>query len=164
MQASRTTRFALALLLTAAPSVAVSLGGCSDPPAREAETDYDEVSPLIYDYGLVFDCVAEMIADEGFQVGRADRDGGTLETKDVPEHEDLLRHVQAGHRIHARVLKTGDKSFVVKIAASKIERDYSANVVGEWRYLGRDADLMDRLKKRFDKEVEKRYKPKTDRN
>ena len=146
-----------------AVSALLSVAGCSSPPTREPESDYAEVKPLLYDYGLVFDCVAESIADEGFQVQLADRDAGTLETKEIPGHEDLLRHVQDGQRIRARVIRTDKKNFIVRLAASRLERESSSNALGEWHYLGPDEALLDRLKKRFDKEVEKRYKPKADK-
>ena len=137
------------------------LAGCGSPPVKEPESDYIEMKPLIYEYATVFDCTAEMIADEGFQVERADRDSGMLETKEVPGHEDLLKHVQEGRRIKARVVTTAKKNFIVRLAASRLERDFTNNAVGEWRYVGKDAELLERLKKRFDKEVEKRYKPLT---
>jgi hypothetical protein len=137
--------------------------GCSSPPTREPESDYVEMKPLIYDYAVVFDCVAETIADEGFQVERADRDSGSLETKEVPGREDLIKHVQDGRRIRARVVETAKKNYIVRLCASKLERDVGSSNYGEWRYLGPDAELLERLKKRFDKEVEKRYKPRADK-
>jgi hypothetical protein len=144
-------------------SACLLLLGCSSAPTREPDGDYAELKPLLYDYGLVFDCVAETIADEGFQVERADRETGVLETKAVPGQEDLVKRCQDGRRIRARVVRSGPKDFIVRLAASRLERDTTSTNVGEWRYLGRDEELLDRLKKRFDKEVEKRYKPRTDK-
>lgn len=145
-----------AFLLVA--SVAV-LSGCSSAPTQEPQSDYVELKPLIYDYSVVFDCAAETITDEGFQVAKADREAGTIETANVKEGEDHVRRVETGRRIRAKVVKSGPKEFVVRFAATRIERDASSSTqLGEWYYVGRDEVLLEKLKKRFDQEVEKRYR------
>ncbi len=144
--------------------VLLLVAGCSSPPALEQEGDYVEILPLIYDYGLVFDCAAEAIAEEGLPVTDADRDKGTLETEPVPGRTDRLHGTQAGTRVKVLLLRRGDKNFAVRLLAAKLERDLgSDNIPGEWRYAGKDEILLERLKKRFEQQVNKRYKPAPDR-
>ena len=138
---------------------ALLLAGCSSTPVTEPESDYIEMRPLIYDYGTVFDCVAEAITEEGLAVHEADRVKGAIETKFVPGTEDRLNNLQAGSRVKARVLKVGAKDFIVRMCATRYEREIARdNQPTEWRYLGSDEVLLDKLRKRFDKQVDKRYK------
>jgi uncharacterized lipoprotein len=137
------------------------LAGCSSHETREPESDYIELTPLIYDYGVVFDCASEAITDENFPVLVADRSTGEIETKTVRGSEDRVKAVETGRRIKARVLKKGEKNYVVRFAATKLERKIDNDVsspIGEWKYVGKDDDLLEKLKKRFDMEVDKRYK------
>ncbi len=142
-----------------AATLVMLLSGCSSTPGTEPDSDYIEMRPLIYDYGTVFDCVAEAITEEGLSVKEADRVKGTIETDFIPGDEDRLKGTQTGSRVRARVLKTATKNYVVRMAATKLVRDVGRdNVPGEWRYVSRDKDLLDRLRRRFDKQVDKRYK------
>jgi hypothetical protein len=136
------------------------LSGCrSHPGVVEPESDYIEMRPLIYDYGTVFDCIAEAITEEGLPVKEADRVKGTIETAYVAGTEDRVKGSQTGSRVRARVLKLGPKDFVVRLAATRLVREVDRdNQAGDWQYVGRDQELLDRLKKRFDKQVDKRYK------
>jgi ribosomal protein S1 len=137
--------------------------GCSSTPVTEPESDYIEMRPLIYDYGTVFDCVAEAITEEGLPVQEADRVKGTIETNYIPGKEDRLKNTQEGSRVKARVVKTGPKDFIVRMAATRYERDIRDNQPAEWHYLGSDEALLDKLRKRFDKQVDKRYKAASDK-
>jgi uncharacterized lipoprotein len=140
------------------------VAGCSSAAPVESDNDYVEMRPLIYDYGVVFDCVAEAIAEEGLAVKDADRDKGTLETDYVAGKEDRLHGTQKGSRVKACVVRHGPKDFMVRMMATQLERDLGRdNIPGEWRYNGRDQELLDRLRKRFDKQVDKRYKAAPDR-
>jgi hypothetical protein len=143
--------------------IAMTAAGCSGAPTTEPESDYTEVKPLIYDYGLVYDCVAEAITEEGFQVASGDRDRGVIESNAVEGVEDRVKGIQPGQRVRARVVKKGAKDFVVRLAATKVERTTTPNEIGPWRYVGRDEALLERLMKRFDQQVEKRYKPAPDK-
>lgn len=159
MKRTGRTRWALlsGLLLFAAT-------GCHSTPAAEPEADYAEMRPLIYDYGTVFDCVTEAITEEGLPVQEADRVKGTVETAAVPGVEDRVKGTQPGSRVRARVIRQGPKDFIVRMAATRLVRDLGRdNVPGEWRYAGRDQELLDRVRKRFDKQVDKRYKATPDR-
>jgi hypothetical protein len=131
----------------------------------EPESDYVEVRPLLYDYGLVFECVTESVQDEGFHVATADRELGLIETNTIPGREDRLARVQAGTRIRATVLRRAPKDFVVRMTATQLERDLGATPdgMGDWRYKGRDDDVLERLRKRFDTRVEARYRPPPDK-
>lgn len=152
---NRTSTMAVAL---AALSV-LFLGGCTSTPAAEPESDFIEMRPLIYDYGTVFDCIAEAITEEGLPVKEADRVKGIIETNYVPGNEDRIHGTQTGTRVRARVLQQGPKDFVVRMAATRLEREVGRdNVPGEWHYMSRDKDMLDRLRRRFDKQVDKRYK------
>ncbi|MBI3723563.1 hypothetical protein HY251_06370 [bacterium] len=148
----------------AAPTIGVALAaafllGCRSTRIEVPETDYTEMSSLHYEYEVVFDCLSASILEEGFQVARADRDSGDLETNAVPGLEDHVRGTQEGRRIRARVEKNGPKDIKVRFAATRLEREYSPTTPGEWRYVGSDAGLVEKIKQRFDKNVEKRYKP-----
>ncbi len=146
----------------AAP-LALLLAGCSSAPIMEPDTDFVEMRPLIYDYGTVFDCVTEAITEEGLPVHEADRVKGTIETNYLPGKQDSLAMTQVGSRVRARVVTTGPKDFIVRMAATRLERDIARdNTPGEWRYVGRDEELLEKLKKRFDKQVDKRYKAASD--
>ncbi|MEZ0228173.1 MAG: hypothetical protein ACAI25_06075 [Planctomycetota bacterium] len=145
--------------LWAAPFV-----GCTSAPVVEPESDYIEMRPLIYDYGTVFDCVAEAITEEGLPVQEADRVKGTIETNYIPGKQDALTGVQIGSRVKAQVVKVGAKDFIVRMTATKLERDIARdNQPGEWRYVKRDEDLLDKIRRRFDKQVDKRYKAASDK-
>lgn len=135
------------------------LGGCSSSEVKEPDSDYIEMRPLIYDYGTVFDCVAEAIAEEGLPVQNADRVKGTIETAYIPGTENRLEGTQQGSRVRAAVIKQGPKDFIVRMAATRLVRDLGRdNQPGEWKYVGRDKELLDKLRARFDKQVDKRYK------
>jgi hypothetical protein len=147
-----------------AASWALMAVGCSSTPVTEPESDFIEMRPLIYDYGTVFDCVAEAITEEGLPVQEADRVKGTIETNYSPGNEDRLHGLQSGSRVRAKVLKIGPKDFIVRMAATRLEREIGRdNQPGEWRYVGRDEALLDKLRKRFDKQVDKRYKAASDK-
>ena|SRR2546423_682896 len=148
-----------ASISVAATLVLVVLVGCRSTAHQEPTSDYVEMRPLIYDYGLVFDCVAEAISEEGLPVDKADRSTGEIETKFVKGTEDLVRSIATGSRVHAFVVKQGQKDFIVRLAASKLERELTSGSPGDWTYAGRDDELLERVRKRFDKQVEKRYKP-----
>jgi hypothetical protein len=153
------TKLRLVALVLLLGSLALAGGCTSSQTVAEPEADFIELTPLIYDYGVVFDCATETITDEGFQVAKADRDSGTIETGNVKENEDRVRSVDVGHRVRAIVVKNGPKDFRVRFAATRIERTNEASkAVGEWHYVGKDAVLLEKLKKRFDQEVEKRYR------
>jgi hypothetical protein len=157
---SRKSTIAVALV---AP-LAVLISGCTSVPATEPESDYIEMRPLIYDYGTVFDCVAEAITEEGLPVHEADRVKGTIETNFIPGNQDSLKGTQTGSRVKAQVVKLGPKDFIVRMTATRLERDIARdNQPGEWRYVKRDDDLLDRIRKRFDKQVDKRYKAASDK-
>jgi hypothetical protein len=147
-----------------AASSILFLSGCRSAPSAEPESDYLEMRPLIYDYGTVFDCIAEAITEEGLPVKEADRVKGTIETNFVPGDEDRLHGTQTGSRVRARVLKQGPKDFVVRLAATRLTREVGRdNQPGEWHYVARDKDLLDKLRLRFDKQVDKRYKAAPDK-
>jgi hypothetical protein len=147
---TRTTVIGLALVLAA---------GCHSAPSLEPEADYVEMTPLIYNYDTVFDCVAEAITEECLAVKEADRVHGSLESDVVPGPEDRVKGVQTGKRIRARVVTRGAKDFKVRVAATRLARDLNRdNTIGEWHYVGSDEDLLAKFKARFDKQVDKRYK------
>lgn len=154
----------VSLFALLATLLAVLGTGCTSTPATEPETDYIEMRPLIYDYGTVFDCVAEAITEEGLPVKEADRVKGTIETNYLPGKENRLEGTQLGSHVRARVVKIGPKDFIVRMAATRLARDVGRdNQPAEWRYLGKDEDLLDKLRKRFDKQVDKRYKAASDK-
>ncbi len=152
------------LRVAVASFLLAGLVGCtSSNQVVEPETDYVEMRPLLYDYGTVYDCVAEAITEEGFQVKQGDRSRGTIETAYVPGEEDHVRHSQKGVRVKAKVVQKGPKDFIVRITATRLERDIQKdNQPGDWRYVSSDQDLIDRLKARFNKQVDKRYKAGSD--
>lgn len=148
------------LCLAATAAVLFLVAGCTTAPVVEPDSDWVVMKPLIYDYDVVFDCVNEMITDEGFQVALADRATGQIETGFIKGNEDRVKGVQVGRRIRATVSKDRPREFTVHLVATRVERDVSTTQQpGEWRYVGRDAELLERLHRRFDREVEKRYKP-----
>jgi hypothetical protein len=140
-------------------SFALQAVGCHSTPTVEPESDYIEMRPLIYNYDTVFDCVAEAITEEGLSVKEADRVHGTLESVVVPGAEDRLKGLQSGARIKARVVTEGPKDFTIRVTATRLERELNRdNSTSEWRYAGRDEDLLAKFKKRFDRQVDKRYR------
>ncbi len=79
----------------------------------------------------------------------------------VPGREDRTRDVLESLRVRARVEKLGPKKFVLHFAASRFAGDVApaGQTPGEWRFVGRDDALLARLRARFDRNVEKRYRP-----
>ena len=140
-------------------ALTLPLTACKTPQPAEPEADYTVLRPLLYDYALVFDCATETFLDEGFQVAKGDRDSGVIDTGFVPGTEDHVKGRQEGRRLRALVVKNGPRDFSVKMAATRVERKISKDDPGPWIYVGPDVPLMEKLKKRFDKNVEKRYKP-----
>ncbi len=148
----------------AAPLIGVALAvafltGCGATRIEVPEKDYSDLSPLNYDYDMVFDCLSASILEEGFQVAKADRDAGTLETSVLLGRQDHVKGTEEGRRIRAVVSRNGPKDQKVRYAATRLEREYSPTTPGDWRYTGSDQALVEKLKKTFEKNVEKRYKP-----
>ena len=152
------------LRVAVASSLLAFLVGCgTSNQIVEPETDYVEMRPLLYDYGTVYDAVAEAVTEEGFQVKKGDRSQGTIETAYVPGEEDHIKHSQTGVRVKARVFQKGPKDFTVRLTATRLVRDIQKdNQPGDWRYVSSDQELIDRLKARFNKQVDKRYKAGSD--
>ena len=136
--------------------------GCAATP--EPESAFTEVGPLSYDFRVVWEATSEALQQEGFPVELQERptsDEGYMASQVRTDGSDKMRSVELGRRASARVEKLDKKKFRLRLAASRFERALPPPGVapGDWHYVGRDEDLLARLRGRVDKNIERRYRP-----
>jgi hypothetical protein len=157
-------RAALRWLLTASvvliPVVATT--GCAATP--EPESAFTQVGPLSYEFRIVWESTSEALQQEGFPVELQERpatDEGYMASQVRTDGSDKMRSVELGRRASARVERLGPKKFLLRLAASRFERALPPPGVspGDWHYVGRDEELLARLRGRVDKNIERRYRP-----
>jgi hypothetical protein len=134
--------------------------GCSS--VQEPPSAFTSIGPLSHHFQTVWEAASEALQDEGFPVESSDRgkEEGTMVSRIVPGRDDKLAGTQEGRRIRARVEKLGTKSYRLFLAASRFERDMGSGgqTPSDWRYVGSDDELLGRLRVRFDKALERRYR------
>ncbi|MGE0706523.1 MAG: hypothetical protein AB7N76_17715 [Planctomycetota bacterium] len=133
--------------------------GCSSA-TPEPDDPYTELPTQTYPFDLVWQCAVEAVEAEGFAVDKSQRQGtgnGTLVTSMKQTKDDQLSEAEEGTRVRVRVTELGEQSYKLEVAPSRFQRPYKN---AEWSYVGRDEQLLTRLKAHLHEALKKRYRSK----
>jgi hypothetical protein len=113
---------------------------------------------------VIWDATSETLSQEGFPIAEKTEHGdesGVMTSRTVSVRTDKLNGKEEGRRVTARITKQAPKKFKLELAASRFDREGGTPTVapGDWRYVGRDEELLVKLRARLDKNIERRYRP-----
>ena len=133
------------------------LSGCN-APVPEPEDPYEDLPAQTYPFKVVWECTVEALEAEGFSVANSQRDGdagGDITTGYKIVDQDALSERAEAVRVRVRVDEQGEKSYRLRIAPSRFQRDTTRD---DWSYVGRDAEVLQELERELQGSLRKRYR------